>query len=66
MNFVPVRSKRVCLALFGGSLSLLTVGIGYLIAFGTTLANFLVIVTGLLVGWVGFIYCLAHISGWRE
>ena len=66
MNIVPVWSKRACLASLGTSLSLLTVGIGYLVAFGTTLADFLVIVGGLLLGWVGFTYCLAHFSGWRE
>ena len=66
MGFPPTRSKRVCLALTGTALSLLTVGLGYLIAFGTTLADFLVVVTGLVFGWVGFIYCFAHLSGWRE
>jgi len=52
--------------LIGSALSLLTVGLGYLIVFRTTLANFLVIIAGLLLGWVGFIYCFAHLSGWRE
>ncbi|MDZ5810202.1 hypothetical protein U4E84_02380 [Halorubrum sp. AD140] len=45
---------------------LLTVGIGYLVVFGTTLADFLVIVAGLFFGWLAFIYCFAHLSGWRE
>ena len=66
MEFVPVQSKRVCFVLMGGALSLLTVGLGYLIAFGSTLADFLVIIAGLFLGWVGFIYCFAHFSGWRE
>jgi len=66
MEFVPARSRKVCLVTLGTALSLLTVGLGYLIAFGTTLADFLLIVAGLLLGWVGFIYCFAHFSGWRE
>ena len=66
MKFVPAQSKSVCLVLLGTALSMLTIGLGYLIAFGTTLADFLVIVAGLFLGWVGFIYCFAHLSGWRE
>ena len=66
MNFIPAQSRKTCLVLMGSALSLLTVGLGYLIVFRTTLANFLVIIAGLLLGWVGFIYCFAHLSGWRE
>ncbi|WP_058365200.1 hypothetical protein [Haloparvum sedimenti] len=62
----PPESRRWCLLLLGVGIGLLTVGIGYLLVVGTTLADFLVIVAGLLLVWIGFIYCFAHLSGWRE
>ncbi len=49
----------------GVSLILLTVGIGYFVVFGTTLADFLVIVGGLFLGWVAFLFCLGNASFWR-
>ena len=49
----------------GVSLILLTVGIGYFVVYGTTLADFLVIVGGLFLGWVAFLYCLGNAAFWR-
>lgn len=48
------------------SLALLTVGIGYDLIVGTKLADFLVLIAGLLFGWIAFIYCLANTSLWRS
>jgi len=47
------------------ALVLLTVGIGYDLIVGSKLADFLVIITGLLFGWVAFLYCLGNSSQWR-
>ncbi len=62
----PPESRSRCFLLLGLSLTLLTVGIGYDYLYGTKLADFLVIIAGLFVGWVGLIYCLSHLSSWRE
>jgi hypothetical protein len=32
---------------------------------GTKLADFLVIIAGLLLGWVAFLYCLGNAVFWR-
>ena len=66
MEFLPAEAKGRCLGLFGLSLLLLTAGIGYLVVFGTALAEYIVILSGLFVGWVAFLYCFAHLAGWRE
>lgn len=59
----PTAEGR-CHLLIGLSLLLLTVGIGYLYVFGTVLADFLVIISGLAVGWAAFFYCLGNASFW--
>jgi len=56
--------ERRCHLLIGASLVLLTVGIGYLFAYQTTLADFLVIIAGLFLGWIAFFYCLGNASFW--
>ena len=57
--------ERRCHLLMGASLILLTVGIGYFVVLGTTLADFLVIVGGLFLGWLAFLYCLGNAAFWR-
>ncbi|UTF52038.1 hypothetical protein [Natronosalvus rutilus] len=57
-------AQRRCHALFGISLLLLTIGIGYCVVVGTCLADFTVVVAGLFVGWIALFYCLGHASGW--
>ncbi|OLZ39253.1 hypothetical protein A6E15_17765 [Natrinema saccharevitans] len=59
------QAERWCHVLVGVSLLLLTVGIGYDFVFGTKLADFLVIIAGLFVGWVAFLYCLGNASFWE-
>ena len=59
------HAERRCHILIGTSLVLLTVGIGYLIVFGTTLADFLVILAGLFLGWIAFYYCLGNSEFWN-
>ncbi|SDK73425.1 hypothetical protein [Natronorubrum texcoconense] len=59
----PVAERR-CHVLIGVSLVLLTIGIGYDFVVGTKLADFLVIVSGLFIGWVAFFYCLGNTSMW--
>jgi uncharacterized membrane protein len=58
------KAERRCQLLFGVALVLLTIGIGYCTLVGTCLADFAVVVAGLFVGWVAFIYCLANASFW--
>ncbi len=57
--------ERRCHLLIGISLVLLTIGIGYDLLTGTKLANFLVIIAGLFIGWAAFLYCLSNVSMWR-
>ena len=57
--------ERRCHFLIGLSMVLLTIGIGYDFLVGTQLADFLVIIAGLFIGWVAFIYCLSNTSIWR-
>jgi hypothetical protein len=57
--------ERRCHVMVGVSLVLLTIGIGYFVIFQTALADFLVIIAGLFVGWLSFFYCLANASFWR-
>jgi 1,4-dihydroxy-2-naphthoate octaprenyltransferase len=59
------QAERRCHLLLAISLVLLTVGIGYDLAFGTKLADFLVIIAGLLFGWIAFLYCLGNTQLWR-
>ncbi|AGB15399.1 hypothetical protein Halru_0773 [Halovivax ruber XH-70] len=56
--------ERRCHLLVLLSLILLTIGIGYCVVFETCLADFLVVIVGLVVGWVAIIYCLAN-ARWR-
>lgn len=58
------KSERRCHLLIALSLLLLTIGVGYLYVFGTVLADFLVIISGLVVGWAAFFYCLGNASFW--
>ena len=58
------QAKRYCHALIGRSLTLLTIGTGYLIVFDTTLADILVIMAGLGLGWVAVLYCLGNADFW--
>lgn len=58
------RAEQRCHLLIGTALVLLTIGIGYDFVFGTKLADFLVIIAGLFVGWVAFFYCLGNASFW--
>jgi len=57
---VKPKAERRCHLLLAVSLVLLTVGIGYDLVFGTKLADFMVIIAGLLFGWIAFLYCLGH------
>jgi hypothetical protein len=58
-------AERRCHVLIGTSMVLLTVGIGYCVVVGTCLADFLVVIAGLLLGWITFLYCLGNASHWR-
>ena len=58
-------AERRCHLLLAVSLVLLTIGVGYDLVVGTKLADFLVIILGLLFGWTAFIYCLANTDLWR-
>jgi hypothetical protein len=62
----PPESAPRCLLLLATALAILTLGIGYAVVVGTTVANFAVLVAGLFVAWVAFFYCLGHLSGWTE
>ncbi|MFP9192524.1 hypothetical protein [Natronosalvus vescus] len=59
----PTAARR-CHLLFAVSLILLTIGIGYCVIVGTCLADFAVVVAGLVAGWIALFYCLGHASGW--
>ncbi|SIR98331.1 hypothetical protein [Natronorubrum thiooxidans] len=59
------EAEHRCHLLIGISLVLLTVGIGYDFLVGTKLADFLVIIAGLFIGWVAFLYCLGNAAFWR-
>ncbi len=59
------KSERRCHLLIGISVVLLTIGIGYLVIVGTTLADFLVIMAGLFICWVAFLFCLGNASFWK-
>ncbi|MDR9380082.1 MAG: hypothetical protein RI560_00175 [Natronomonas sp.] len=59
------RAERVCHVLIALSLLTLSVGIGYDFVFGTKLADFLVIIAGLLLGWIALLYCLGNAMFWR-
>ena len=55
---------RRCHVLFGVSLLLLTIGVGYCVIVGTCLADFGVVVAGLFVGWVALFYCVGNATAW--
>ncbi|MFC3956904.1 hypothetical protein [Halovivax cerinus] len=57
-------AERRCHLLILVSLVLLTIGIGYCVVFETCLADFLVVIAGLVVGWIAILYCLAN-AQWR-
>jgi len=59
------KAERWCHVLIGAALVLLTIGIGYDFVFGTKLADFLVIIAGLFLGWVAFLYRLGNASIWE-
>ncbi|MDJ1434332.1 hypothetical protein [Halostagnicola sp. A-GB9-2] len=56
--------ERRCHFLFALSLVLLTFGIGYCVIVGTCLADFIIVIAGLFVGWVALFYCLGNASFW--
>ena len=58
-------AERRCHVLFGASLIVLTVGIGYFVAFGTFLADFMIVIAGLFLGWAALLYCLGNASFWK-
>ncbi|SFT08424.1 hypothetical protein SAMN04488556_0042 [Halostagnicola kamekurae] len=58
------RIERRCHILIGSSMILLTIGIGYCVIVGTCLADFLVVIAGLFLGWVGLFYCVGNSSIW--
>ncbi|NUB93556.1 hypothetical protein HT576_21450 [Haloterrigena sp. SYSU A121-1] len=58
------QAERWCHLSIGIASVLLTIGIGYDFIFGTKLADFLVIIAGLFIGWVAFLYCLGNASFW--
>lgn len=53
----PVVFRR-CQALFTIALTVLTIGVGYCVIVGTCLVDFLVVIAGLLIGWVAVLYCV--------
>ncbi len=57
--------ERRCHSLIVLSMVHLTIGIGYNFVTGTKLADFLVTIAGLFIGWVGLIYCVSNTSLWR-
>jgi hypothetical protein len=59
----PTVARR-CHILFGSSLVLLTISIGYCVIVGTCLADFLVVIAGLFLGWIALFYCLGTSSIW--
>ncbi len=59
------KAERRCHILFALALVLLTVGVGYCVIFETCMADFLVVVAGLFVGWIALFYCLGNASFWR-
>ena len=59
------RAERRCHLLLATSLILLTIGVSYFVVFGTFLADFLVIIAGLFLGWIAFLYCLGKAAFWR-
>ena len=61
---MEATAERRCHLLISLALLLLTVGIGYCVLFGTCLADFGVVIAGLLFGWIGFLYCLMNASFW--
>ncbi len=56
--------QRRCLLLISSSLILLTIGIGYCVVVGTCLADFMVVITGLVLGWISLFYCVGKSSIW--
>lgn len=59
------QAERRCQILIGISMVVLTIGIGYCVIVGTCLAEFLIVIAGLFIGWVAFLYCLSKSSFWR-
>lgn len=55
----PLVARR-CHSLIGASLVLLTVGVGYCVIFETCLADFLIVIAGLILGWAGLLYCVGY------
>jgi uncharacterized membrane protein len=58
------KAERRCHILIGSSLILLTIGIGYCTVIGTCLADFLVVIAGLFLGWISLFYCVGKSSIW--
>ena len=45
----------------GLALVVLTIGIGYCVVYGTCLADFLVVIAGLILGWIALLYCVGSL-----
>ncbi|SFS91452.1 hypothetical protein SAMN04488556_3317 [Halostagnicola kamekurae] len=58
------KVTRQCHVLMGNPLILLTFGIGYCAIVGTCFDNFLLVIAGLFLGWVGLFYCVGNASIW--
>ena len=59
-------SEQICHVGIFISLFMLSIGVGVDVVFGTSLVDFLLIVAGLFLGWVTFIYCIGQSPVWGE
>ncbi|MCU4744576.1 hypothetical protein OB955_14360 [Halobacteria archaeon AArc-m2/3/4] len=57
-------TEQVCHVGIFVSLTLLSIGVAVDVVFGTSLLDFLLILAGLFVGWVSFLYCLGRSPVW--
>ena len=51
------KVERRCQILVGSAMVLLTVSLGYFVLVETFIADFMLVVAGLCLGWAAFLYC---------
>ena len=54
------KVERRCEILIGSAMVVLTFALGYFLLVDEFVANFMLVVAGLCLGWIAFLYCMGN------
>lgn len=62
---VSSHDQQQGVLLFGAAVGLLTISIGYIVAFEATVTDYVVIALGIVLAWVAFYYFQDRLAEWE-